>query len=490
MLSTREAVTKTQELYDKLRNRRPEIEEFDRYYEGEQPLKYASKEWADFHKQRYKGFSDNWCAVVIDALNERLHVQGLRVGTEQSELEKLLWDDWRNNDMEAQSSQGFLQTIGSTRSAVIVWGNEDDEPVSTWEHPSQVYVEYSREFVRHRTAALKSWVDGRVEYATLYTADAVYKFQRPMEMEGASNGRTASGLYVNAVGPATSGGWQPRENTGDDQWPMDNPLGVVPVVEVQNRPRLARGPISDIAGTMAMQDAANMLWAYLFSAADHASFPARVVMGQETPKIPILDGNGQKVGEKPIDQSALRQGRMLWLEDPNASISQWDSAKLDVFSDVIDIAISHIAAQSRTPAHYFIANKGMSNLNGETLKATETPLVKKAEEFQLYSSGDIAEVFRLYAMVRGEDSMARAIGANSVQWADIEIRSEAQRSDSLIKKKQMGYPMRYLLEEDGNSPSEVDRIMRMVSDEQAMDPLTAATEAMRQGVPDESSISG
>lgn len=484
MLGAREAAAKTQELYDKLKQRRPRIEDFDRYYEGEQPLKYASDEWAKYHKQRYRGFSDNWCAVVIDALNERLRVQGFQIGSELSSAERQLWDDWRRNDMEAQSSQGFLQTIGSTRSAVIVWGDEDDQPISTWEHPAQVYVQYSAEFVRRRTAAIKAWVDGSTEYATLYTADAVYKFERAAEISG---GQTSSGLYLNGAFSLSLGGWAPRESSSEP-WPLPNPLGVVPVVEIPNRPRLSKGPVSDISGTMAMQDAINLLWAYLFGAADHASFPARVVMGQEPPKIPVLDDSGQKIGEKPVDLEQLRQGRIMWLTGQDASVDQWDSAKLDVFTEVIDIAINHIGAQTRTPAHYFIANKGMSNLNGETLKATETPLVKKAEEFQLYSGNSVAEIFRLYALVRGQADLARDIGADSVRWADLEIRSEAQRSDALIKKKQMGYPMRWILEEDGNSPTEVERIMSQIEQEQAMDPLAAATQAVRQGVPDEPSI--
>lgn len=480
MLSAREASSKTQELYDKLRARRPDVENFDRYYEGQHPLKYASKEWAKFHQERYKGFSDNWCAVVVDALAERLSVQGLMVGSERSAEEKQLWDDWRSNEMEAQSSQGFLQTVSSTRSAVIVWGDENDEPVSTWEHPGQVYVEYEAEFVRRRTAAIKAWVDDTREYATLYTPDAVYKFERALAVPTDSTGKTPNGFYVNSVSASGSfGGWQPREV--DDVWPLNNPLGVVPVVEIQNRPRLSRGPVSDIAGTMAMQDSINLLWAYLFAAADHASMPARVIMGQQPPKMPILDSNGQVVGERAVDNEDLQQKRLLWLTGEDTSISQWDPSKLDVFTNVIDIGINHVAAQSRTPAHYFIANKGMSNLNGETLKATETPLVKKAEEFQLYSSNSIAEIFRLYAMVRGNNEIARAIGADDIQWADLEIRSEAQRSDSLIKKQQMGYPMRYLLEMDGNSPAEVDRIMEMREAEQAADPLTAATEAIRAG---------
>ncbi|NDK31189.1 phage portal protein [Nesterenkonia haasae] len=481
MLSAQEAATKTQELYDCLARRRPMIDNFDRYYEGEQPLKYASKEWAKFHKERYKGFSDNWCAVVIDALNERLRVSGLQVGSEPDDAERQLWDDWQRNDMDAQSSQGFLQTIGSTRSAVIVWGDENDEPVYTWEHPSQVYVEYSAEFVAKPLYAIKAWQDDKREYATLYTDEQVFKWQRPLPMEGIKDGRTSSGLYVNAAGFSATGSWEPRQGEGDDTWPLSHPLGELPVVEIQNRPRLKRGPISDISGVMAMQDAINLLWAYLFGAADHASFPARVIMGQEPPKVPMLDKDGQKIGEKAIDIEELRQGRMLWLTGDKSSIDQFDSAKLDVFTDVIDININHVAAQSRTPAHYFIANKGMSNLNGETLKATETPLVKKGGEFQLYSSNGLAKIFRLGAKVRGNNALADSIGPHSIQWADMEIRSEAQRSDALIKMKQMGYPMRHLLKMNGHSPNEIDTIMKQIEAEQAADPLYAAEQAVRRG---------
>src|SRR5690606_35941922 len=221
------------------------------------------------------------------------------------------------------------------------------------------------------------------------------------------DGKTKSGLYVS--GTAWGSGWEPRQASGDDTWPIANPLGEIPVVEVPNRPRLGREPLSDIAGTMAMQDAINLLWAYLFGAADHASFPARVVMGNEHPKLPVLDKDGKKVGEKPVDLKDLQHGRLLWLTGQNASIGQWDAAKLDVFTDVIEVAIGHIGGQTRTPAHYFVANKGLSNINGETLVATETPLVKKVEEFQLFSSRAMSDIFRLYAKVRGNEALADSL---------------------------------------------------------------------------------
>ncbi|WP_147107149.1 phage portal protein [Nesterenkonia populi] len=477
MLEAREADAKVKNLYDALTKRRPQLDELDAYYEGRHPLRFASQEWREYNGERYKGFADNWCAVVVDALNERLKVNGLR--TDGSEH---LWDDWLRNEMEAQSSQGFLQTIAATRSAVIVWRNGDGDPVAQWEPPQNVYVEYDPVDMRTRRFALKTWMDDTKEFAYLYDDQAVYKFSRPAHF--AANRGSQSGLIVPGTSTAASDGWDPEQGN-DDSWPLRHPMRAVPVVEVKNRPRLRHDPISDIAGTRSMQDAINLLWAYLFAAADHASFQARVVMGQEHPKTPVLDGNGQKIGEKPVDLKELRQGRILWLTGQNAKIGQWDAARLDVFTDVIDININHIAAQTRTPAHYFVANKGMSNLNGETLKATETPLVKKADEFQMYASGDVAEIFRLFARVRGEHELARQISGHHAVWADKEIRSEAQRSDALLKKKQMGYPLRYLLEEDGHSPHEVERIMQMREEEQISDPLVAATNAMRQGLPDE-----
>lgn len=451
------ALQKVNSLYRTLSGRRPEITTLDDYYEGKQPLAYASREWADWHKDRYAGFSDNWGVVVADAINERLAIAGLRVGHERTQDEEVLWDDFERNNLPAQSSQGILESVVAKRSSVIVWGTANDEPLVTWEHPSQVAVEYAADGSRTRTAGLKVWADGQVEFATLYTPDEVWKFQRPA-VRALTNGQTTSGLYV--VGSLSPEGWQPREVAGET-WPIPNPMGEVPVIEFENRPRLAREPLSDIQGTKAGQDAINLLWAYLFTSADHASFPARVIMGQEPPKIPILDDQGQKIGEKQIDLKELSHGRFMWLTGQNAKIGQWDAAKLDVFTAVIEVMVGHIGAQTRTPAHYFVANKGLSNVNGETLTATETPLVKKAEEFQLYNSGAAADIFRLMAKVRGMDALAASVRPSSVQWKNPAIRSESQMADALIKKSQIGYPFEYLMELDGMDAPTRDRILQM-----------------------------
>lgn len=472
-LNPEQALARTVRLYARLDARRVDVEKLDSYYRGVQPLAYASEQWRKFHAGRYKGFSDNWCGVVGNSPSERLRVEGFRLDDDQDHLsgaEKVLWDSWLLNDMDAQSSQGFLSSIVAKRSAVLVWGDADDEPVYTWEHPSQVIVD-TDPATRRRTAALKSWISDGLEFATLYLADEVWKFQRD-HCEISTGDAPLYDARGNVIGTSVSrmngGTWRPRE-VPDETWPLVNPLGEVPVVEFPNRPMLGGEPMSDIQGTMAMQDAINMLWAYLFTAADHASMPARVVLGAELPKVPILDAQGQVIGAKPANLEDIAQGRLLFLPGQGSSMptmGQWDAARLDVFTGVIELSVSHIAAQTRTPQHYLIG-KAANTDNAEALKAAETGLVKKVEEQQLFFSSSVREVFRLGALVRGDAALALACRLGKTLWKDAENRSDAQRADALLKKRSIGYPLEYLLEQDGLPPLEVARVLAMVAAEPA-----------------------
>jgi hypothetical protein len=470
-LSVEDAQKATNLLYSRLNNRRPEIDRYERYFEGKSGrLTYGTKEWADLHEKRFENFSDNWCGVVGSAPGERTAIDGFRLGDDTEVLsddERSLWRDWELNEMPMQASQGFLQSTIAKRSYVLVWGDSDDEPLVTWEHPSQVIVAYDPGTRRPRYA-LKAWVDDKLEFATLYTTDEVWKWQRPQVHGEIVNGQTKSGLYVTSQVTA-DGGWVERESTGDDTWPIGNPMGIVPIEEFPNRPMLNGEPLSDIAGATAMQDAVNLLWAYLFVAADYASMPARVVMGQAPPKMPILDANGQVIGEQPVDTEALKKGRMLWLTGQTTTIGQWDAAKLDAFTPIINVAVKHVASQTRTPIHYIVGDLG--NVNGETLTATETPLAMKVRESHQFYTPAVRGVFRRMALVRGDAALAEQCRTGRVQWRNPETRSEAQLADAALKDKSIGFPLQWIAEKRyGMKQDEIDRLMTMVEAERS-DPL-------------------
>lgn len=477
-LTPEQALAWVEKLSKELDNRRADIATWNDYFRGNQPLQFASNEWRKHHQDRYRGFADNWCGVVGNAPNERLRVVGFRLDDDgtMSELERQFHDDWLLNDMDAQSSAGFLQSIIAKRSYVLVWGDEDGNPEYTWEHPSEVTVAYDPAHPRKRVAGFKMWDDGDMEYATLYTADELWKYSR--------KAATSTGLYLprGAARTLAAGGWMPREVVGES-WPLPHDLGRVPIVEFPNRPMLDGDPMSDIDGTMAMQDAINLLWAYLFGAADYASMPARVIMGQAPPKLPILDANGVKIGERDIPAEDLRNGRLLWLTGQNTSIGQWDAAKLDVFTDVIEVAVSHVAAQTRTPAHYLINTGSAANAPAQDSIMAEAGLVKKVEEFQLFSNSPVREVNYLSAKVRNDDRAARLAHRGIVLWKNAEISTHSQLSDSLTKARQMGFPFAWIAEQYGLSQAEVARVMVMRQSESDSGLLATLTDALRVDQP-------
>ena len=465
-METSEALQHVLRLHKKLTDRTPEINRFESYFRGDQPLAYASAAWQQEHAERYKDFSDNWCGVVGKAAAERTELTGIRlgddVGAPLDDDERLLMRDWSVNELPLQSAQGFLTSSIARRSSVIVWGDENDEPVVTWEHPSQVVFDYAPGNRLRPRYILKAWAEDGWQFATFYESNAVWKFRRHAAHTYMAGGTTTAGLWVPGSFTGSTGGWEAYQPPEDDVWPLPNPLGEAPGREFEHKPLLRGEPLSRIAGTIAMQDAVNLLWAYLFVGADFASMPARVVMGQEPPKLPVLDENGQKVGEKPVDIAELARGRMLWLTGQNAKIGSWDAAKLDVFTAVINVAVKHIMSQTSTPAYYI--NGELGNTNGETLKATETPLVNDVRDDHKVYTPPARGLFRLMALVRGNPRVAEACRTATIDWRNPEIQTEAQQSDAALKDRQVGFPLEWVATERyGYTQTQVDRLLDMVA---------------------------
>ena len=96
-----------------------------------------------------------------------------------------------------------------------------------------------------------------------------------------------------------------------------------------------------------MQDAINLVWAYTLNDLDYMSLPGRVVTNGEIPTEPILNAEGVKIGERPMELDALVHDRIAWLQGQGISIDEWKPADISGFSKIIEQAIQHIAAQTR-----------------------------------------------------------------------------------------------------------------------------------------------
>ncbi len=442
------------------------------YYRGEQPLKFASDAFKKYHGDRYKNFSDNWVQVVADSPVERLTPIGIKPA-DMTEADKESWRVWQTNALDADSQLGFLGAVVGARSFVLVWGNPDDEetPEVTFEDASQCIVAYEPGSRRRRRAALKRWQDGWKDYATLYLPDEVWKFERPLQRQEKSAQMSDVDNELDS--------WEPREFF-DEPNPQPNPMRVVPMVELPNKPMLIDDPISDVSGVVAMQDAINLLWAQLFTAADYAAFKQRVILGAEVPTIPVLNDAGEVIGEKPVDMEKFAVDRVLFLTGEDAKIAEWSETNLALYTDVLEVAVGHIAAQTRTPQHYLIGK--MANLSGDALIAAETGLVKRVEEKQLWFGQALREMFGLIALAQGNEAKARDIRSGTVLWADAESRSQAQLADALLKLRQIGFPFEWLAGRYGLTPQEVVDLLEMRKRESELDPVLSLATGLNGAV--------
>jgi hypothetical protein len=435
-----EALAAVRRLSAKLDDQARDADVWRRYYEGDQPLKFASQEWRTWFGDQYKGFSDNWCASVVDATAERQRLSGFRpFGAQRADPD--LGRVMKANGADIDYGLAATEAQYGRRAFMTVWGNPDDEatPEVTFESPTQMVLEYEAGSRRKRKLALKRWTDEwGVTHCTLYTPENLWKF-------------TQGSALILLRGAAAD--WRPRED--DDVWPLPNPLGLVPVVEIANRTTLLGAPLSAISGVAAMQDAINLIWSHLFTASDFAALPQRVILGAELPKIPVLDADGQKIGEKVIDLPEANIKRILNLDGPDAKIAEWSPAKMDGFLEVISTGVNHIANQTRTPAYYMMGGTTFANIGAEAIKALDAGLVQKVNNLNDVHSDPLRAGAVMICKAQGDELKAAAMAAGSVEFADSEIRSDAQLADSLTKYHSIGFPFEWLAKQKISDPDEL-----------------------------------
>lgn len=425
-------------LEDRLGTRAADAEEYRRYYDGEHRLAFATKRFLDAFGGMFREFADNWCAVVVDAVEERLDIEGFRFGDSAGDTEA--WRIWQANALDVESQLAHHEAITCGSSAVMVWPDDAGEPEITVEASDEVIVARSTANRRRRLAALKKWEDdwGTIR-ANLYLPDGLYKFE----------GRKTGIEFVSQrKAPFQTVTW---EQMGER---IPNPFGdQVPVVELANRPRLKGPGRSEIHTVIPVQNAVNKLLSDLMIAAEYAAMPQRWLTGLEIDEDP---DTGQV--KPPFD---VVLNKLLQVEDPEARFGSFPAADLTNYVGAIEMLVQHIASQSRTPPHYFYLRGEFPS--GESIKSAETSLVAKARRKMRFFGEEWEEVIRLSFRLTG-DARADESGAETI-WADPESRSESEHVDATLKKQALKVPTQQLWEDLGYTQEQIARFKTMAVDE-------------------------
>lgn len=419
--------------------RRPALQRYEDYYSGRQRLAFSTSKFRETFGGLFRGFADNWCDLVVDVAVERLNVQGFRFG-DTREADDKAWNIWQANYLDADATILHTETGKNGEAAVIVQPG-DPYPQITIEHPSQVIVEYAPGSRHQRAAALKKWLDSDgYERATVYLPEAIYRYrsQKPVD----------AGIPGSTIYSTSDQKWAQLQRDGV----VPNPLGVVPVVPFQNNPTLLGGGQSDIAKVIPIQDAVNKIWTDLIVASEYQGFRQRWATGIEIPTDP-------ETGQ-PLTEGFLSSVSRMWtVADEGAQFGEFGQIDLSPYVKAIEMAIQHIAAQTRTPPHYLLGQSGAFP-SGESLKATETGLTAKVRRKMTLFGESWEEAMRLAFRLMGDEAKGNELNAETV-WQDPESKSEAEITDAALKQRALGVPFEMVWETLGYSQEEIKRMVQL-----------------------------
>jgi hypothetical protein len=412
-----------------LADRQVTLQRLQDYHDGKHRLAFTSEKFRQSFGGMFAAFADNWCQLVVDAVEERLNVEGFRHG-EDPNSDKDAWAIWQRNNLDADSQLAHSEALIKGDSYALVWADDEGQPKVSIESPRDVIVRFEPGDRKERIAALKRWKDDDGFHAILFTKNYVYKFDK-------DNGDAE---------------WHACHTT-TEPWPLVNVMGVVPVVPLVNRASLtSHFGVSEFLNVIPQQDAVNKLLADMLVASEYIAFPQRYVTGLEIP----VDENGR---EKAPFQIAL--DKLLIAEDPQAKFGTLSAGDLQNYVTGIETLVQHIASQTRTPPHYFYL--GGNFPSGDAIKSAETGLVAKARRKMRFFGEAWEEVMRLCFKVlddpRGDITNGETI------WADPEYRSESELADALIKRSSIGVPRQQLWEDAGYTQTQISRFRTMEADD-------------------------
>lgn len=423
-------------LCKQLDGRRPMIGRYERYYEGYHRLAFATSKFREAFGNLFSAFADNWCQIVVDASVERLEVQGFRFGKDTGADDEA-WRLWQANQLDADSGVAHEAAVTTGTAYLLVSPTDDpDTPMITVEHPAEMIVATAPGARRERQAALKRWRDEEgFAMATLYLPEGLFKWQSQAKDD---EGKTVS--WVERDGDATA----------------DNPLGVVPVVPLLNRPTMRGEGRSDLHSVIPEQDAVNKLVADMLVASEFAAYRQRWASGIEVPMDPDTGKPIRKIFDSAMD-------RLFTTANEDAKFGSFDASDLKNYVTGIEMMVQHIAAQTRTPPHYLLGHSGAFP-SGESLKATETGLVAKVKRKMVNFGEAYEEAMRLAFKLKGDEKRSQAEDAETI-WRDPESRTEGELVDALVKMGTLGVPNEALWERWGASPQQIARWKAMAAAE-------------------------
>lgn len=321
------------------------------YYEGDQPLRYAAERLREIFQSRQTRFVQNWCAVVVDAIADRLVLE--QISADDDAAMAQVQAVWAATGLDEDIEAVERAVLVAGEAYVLAWQGEAG-PEAFYHDPRMCHVWYEADNPRRRRLGAKWWrsEDGRWRLNLFYPERIV--------------------RYVGGDGDqVTAASFQVESEEG-------NPAGVVPIVHFCRDRHWGAGVLTNV---LPLQDAINKLLGDMMIAAEFGAFRQRwIVTNADTSK---LRNAPNEIWEVP----AAGPG-----EQPT-TLGEFAPADLGNYLDAIDRLAASIGIITQTPRHYFFQQGG--DPSGEALMAMEAPLTRRVEVYQQRLGAGWVEVLSL-----------------------------------------------------------------------------------------------
>ncbi len=314
-----------------------------RYYEGNQPLVYSTERLREAFAQISTRFTENWCAVVVDSVMDRINLAGFQVADNDAATDALN-RVFATTELNLDSDDAHLAALVCGEAYIVAWKSEEGETQAYYNDPRTCHIQYDADNPRQKRWAAKWWDDGDGhKRLTLYYPDRLEYWVSTKKSEHVQSAKDFRPAEVPVA---------------------ENPFGVVPVFHLR---RDRRATQSEIANALTPQDAINKLLADMMVAAEYGAYRQRYVISQTEPA--SLKNAPNEIWTLPAGDGAGQA----------TQVGEFAQTDLSYYLTAIDKLATAIGVITRTPKHYFYAQGG--DPSGEALIAMEAPLVKKVNRY-------------------------------------------------------------------------------------------------------------
>ncbi len=426
-------------LDQQLAARRADYDRARKYYGGDHDVRLTDRLEA-YLQRNGKGFADNFCEVVVDALAERLTVIGFS-GADDN-LNQYAWDTWQANRMDdTQVSIHTTAAMLGDAYVLVDWDEDNKRPRFTAQMPEMIIPHYN-ETTGQMDWLSKKWQDkpigGNPETRlNLYFPERLEK-------------------YI-----ASGSAWRQFMDEGDEAWPLPwvdksgQPLGVT-VLHFRNRRDDTFYGTSELDNVIPMQDLLNKTLVDLVMVLDTMGFGQAWTLN--------VDHEASHLNVVPGSVWDLHSD-----EEVDAQVGQWPASDPGGILKAIELIVQHVAGISRTPQYLFQIMGGAPS--GESLKMAETGLVAKAKRRQVNFGNVWEDAIHMAAKLEATFGTISLAPDSTVEtlWEKPESRNKVEEMAELEAKSRLGVSQKQIWRELGYNEDEITQMEKDKEEERVAD---------------------